>query len=222
MSKTRLLSVLCAILLASGTALAAPCTGTYPVNEPLATTDVTLSGQASDACHGVIDGNVSAPSDANSALAGTAVGDGWSSSFINSNGSLSTDWLGLRFTLAVTGSGSTLGSYTLTVSDLPGPPDLPTFVDLLVAVKAGRQWAAYLFDDELINIDPKTGTWAVKFDNDPNPPFASLSHLGLFIRAGKTPPEEFCVTCPRTVPEPNPLLLFAGVLLLAPLMRRRA
>jgi len=219
MSKTRFLSLVCASLLASGGALAAPCTGTYPATEPLATTDVTLSGQASDACHGVIDGNVNAPSDANAALAGTALGAGWSSSFINSSGSLSTDWLGLRFTLAVSGSGTTLGSYTLTVSDLPGLPDLPTYVDLLVAVKAGRQWAAYLFDEELINIDAKTGTWSVKFDNDPNPPFAALSHLGLFIRTGQTP-TEVCLTCPRTVPEPSPLLLL-GVLLVAPWLRRR-
>ncbi len=222
MNTIRQFSLFCFGLLVAGSALAAPCTGSYPVNEPLSTTDVTLSGNAADLCHGIISGNVNGPGSANTALGSTAIGGGWSSSFISSDGQLSTDWFGLRFTLSITGAGTTLGDYTLTVTDLPGLPDLPTNVDILVALKAGRQWTAYLFDDERVTVDSKTGTWEVKFDNDPNPPFSALSHFALFVREGVTPTcTEAPGNCPRTVPEPSPLALL-GLLLLAPLARRRS
>lgn len=199
----------------------APCGGTYPVGEPLSTSDVSLAGAASDACYGIISGNINNNTAANTALGGYApIGAGWTTSFLSTDGALLTDWLGLRFGLSITGAGTTMGDYTITATDLPGPPDLPTNIDLLVAVKAGNQWAAYFFDEQAIGINPVTGMWSVKFDNDPNPPFANLSHLMVLFRESSTP---FCSTpsnCTRTVPEPTPLALL-GLLLLAPIFMRR-
>ena len=59
----------------------------------------------------------------------------------------SVDYMGVNWTLSAT-NGVGAGIWTLTLTD-PAPADLPLMTDLMVVLKGGTSWSAYLFGSEL-------------------------------------------------------------------------
>ncbi len=209
----------------------------------LNTTDFTFRGANSDACAGPFGGNPNSLADFNTALNGVSViGGGWEK-FLTTDGALSVDWNGFRFSFLpapVIGPSPASGDFWLTVNDLsPGtPPEYPITFDLLLAPKAGNQWAAYLFEDEQFTLNGQgAGTWLISFNNNnsPNDQPAGLSHMNFLLRdfhgsecAGncEPPTEEPCrQNCEppgSSVPEPGSFsLLMLAMIGLAVARRRR-
>lgn len=218
--------------------LAAPC-GTG-----LDTSNFSLRGSASDVCHGPMPGNPNTLGDFNAALGGVAgIGGDWQV-FLSSpaGGSVSTDWNGFRFSFlaeAVAGPSPATGNFWFQVTDLsPGtPPEYPISFDLLVAPKAGNQWASYLFGDEQFLADG-TGEmmWRIVFNNNnsPNGTPAGLSHMNFLLRGfegsecgvgceppGDEPCGNACVPINQSVPEPSTLATMLLALAMLAYRRRR-
>lgn len=214
----------------------------------LSTSDFTFRGADADDCAGPFSGNPNSLADFNSALGAVAgIGGGWGVWTSSASFDFSIDWNGFRFSFlpeAVVGPSPSTGSFWLMVTDLsPGtPPDYPITVDLLLAPKAGNQWAAYVFDDLEFTLDSSgLGIWLIAFNNNnsPNAPPAGLSHMNFLLRDLRGgdclqdcgPPEEPGPgdepTCEQncegqTVGEPATLaLLVLGAAGIAGLRRRR-
>lgn len=114
---------------------------------------------------------------------------------------------GLDFTLSsnqiVDASSSTIpasGDWSLSWTD-PLPTSIPLALDLMVVVKGGPDWAAYLLDDIQIVTAPGSGsgTWVFKLQKVNNNNFSNLSHMSLYVRNGEL----------TELPEPSTLLLSA-------------
>jgi hypothetical protein len=218
----------------SGAAQAAPC-GTG-----LNTTNFTFRGANADVCAGPIGGNPNSVTDFNNALNGVSgIGGGWDR-FLTSDGAMSVDWNGFRFRFqnaAVVGPSPASGNFWLTLTDLSPdtPPDYPISFDLLLAPKAGNQWAAYLFEDVEFTLDSTgAGTWLISFNNNPNDEPAGLSHMNFLLRdfhgsqctVNCEPPTEepcrqSCVPGGNTVPEPGSLELLMVAMMCLTVARSR-
>jgi hypothetical protein len=202
-------------LLAAGQASAAFATGGYcstsTATGGISVTNLTLNNNNANDCYGL----VSIGGDVANEI-GNINDLGWgtysASNYLKDDqgGSVTQDFLGLRWTLAAN-NGSNNSVYTLTVQDLNlgASPNLPFTVDIVAFLKAGTPGAFYFFDDAVIDTS-NGGTFQIVWTNNggQNP---GLSGLSLFV--GQSPVE--------TVPEPGSLaLLGIGLLGLAGFGRR--
>lgn len=177
--------------------------------------DMTLNGSDADAC-AFVDGNTTVPRGAWAVNTIPLWEGGWVEELkVEGNDSSDSVTLeGIEFTLSASPIGGNEGTWSLTAVDLNGsvPMNLGDFVDLIGVLKGGNMFAAYFFDDELIQATG-TGTWEITFVNNGGQ-FPGLSHFSLYLRpddpVGYTP-----------VPEPSSLLLIgSGILGLGVLGRR--
>lgn len=179
--------------------------GAHPDN--LSVDEMTLNGQDSTDCYGVVSGNINSVSDLNNL--GLTWGSDWTIR-LTSDGTSTGTFEGLQLTLQVVGVGDTSGTWEVLITDTNGtdPLNLPATLDLVGALKAGDGYALYFFDDIILTAD-NDGTWSISFTNNGGQT-PDLSHLDLFVREGN-----------GVVPEPaTTLLLGVGLLGLAGLRRR--
>lgn len=106
------------------------------------------------------------------------------------------------------------GSWLLLVSDAAGGLNLPTYMDLVFALKAADYYAAYLFTGVLVD-GADSRTYYISWNNNGGQ-VAGFSHMSLYGRAGSgggTPP--------LSIPEPGVVLLLGAGLVGLGLARRR-
>lgn len=105
------------------------------------------------------------------------------------------------------------GNWSVTWTDVGGPPDLPLVVDFIVGLFGGNNGAGYLFQGVLLPVSPTTGngTFDINFVNNGGQQ-PGLSHL---LLAGGNP------RTTRQVPEPATAALVATALLAGAFLRRR-
>ncbi len=184
----------CAALMFSAACLVAGAAGAAPSSScgsGLQLSDFTFRGSDADSCAGPFALNANDLDDFNAALGDAGLGSGWQVfSKTNPGSAFSFDWNGFRFSFlpgAVIGPGPASGDYWLTVSDL-SPSEVPQYpirFDMLLAPKAGSQWAGYLFEDLLFELDQTgAGTWLISFNNNnsSNDKPAPLTHMYFLLR----------------------------------------
>jgi hypothetical protein len=208
-------AVAAAALLVAGQASAGFSSGGYcstsTATGGIGVTNMTLNGNSATDCYGLVSigGNVADEINNINAL-------GWgtysASNYIkdDTSGSVTEDFLGLRWTLAAA-NGSSSSTYTLTVVDLDpsNAPALPFTVDIIGFLKAGTPGAFYYFDDAVIDTS-NNGTFRIVWTVGNNGANPGLSGLSLFVGS------------PQAVPEPGTLaLLGVGLAGLGALSRRR-
>jgi PEP-CTERM motif len=167
-------------------------------------TDVTLGGANASDCYGVVKGNL--PEADGFTFLGTDF------TFAAKSGSATAGSLvdGIDFSVSTTGDKSGDWFLSWTDTEFGIAPDLPAFFDLVIGLKAGNAYAAYLFDDvELSAAGSDSGTFRIAFNNfkgNTN----GLSHLNVYARYDSTPPlQPPTANPPQSVPEPGSLALMA-------------
>lgn len=182
--------------------------------------NVSFRSSPSDDCYGIGSGNDSL-SLVNSL---PLFGGGWVASITDGGDPVTlTGFLGLNWTLSAPQDQQS-GNWTLTIAD-PGLNSLPATVDMMVVLKGGRSWAAYLFDDESFSgIGTSTGTFDIRFQNHGSQ-IPGLGHMTLYLRSGLEPSS--CELAPgcgreaRPLSEPGSLALFGLGLAALAFIRRR-
>lgn len=193
-----------------------PYTGSLPAPGETLTglnvSDVTFRGNNADDCYGVVDGNDDV-SDING-IGGT-FGSGWAlgaKDNTDNSSDTSNTVNGINFSLSDQGNNNS-GSWTLTWTDVNGAvgANFPAYFDFTVIVKGGTYWAAYLFDDELLQTNPNfgAGTFDIQFLNNSGRNEPGLSHISVYTRydrpgTGFEPPQ---------LPEPGTLGLLGVAIL---------
>lgn len=219
--RASILSLLMTLSLA-GFASAAPtyCSAVAPLDsnaDGVTTGDLTFRGNDADDCYGIVavqGGNNDSLTKLNDEL---IFGGGWEVTLKDENADgVLLDYLGLTWTVSSPNTGQS-GNWTLTVSDFgaPGGYTLPVVVDIVGVLKAGNDWAAYLFEAESFNVlGVNNGTFQFSWTG------SGLSHLSLYLREVDLPPPP----PPPDVPVPEPaslLLLGTGLVAVAAGARRR-
>lgn len=140
----------------------------------LALSDVSFNGQFATACHGAVIGNAKADS-----VDSLGWGDGWTLLGKDSDKSFAS-FMGVDFQLDASGHKS--GSWSLLSTDANGLEglNLPMELDLVVVLKASNRYAAYFFDDAVLD-GSDGGTWSIAFTNHGGQ-VPGLSYLGLYVR----------------------------------------
>jgi hypothetical protein len=197
-------------LLVAGLAQAAPtyCSSSPTHAEGLRVSDVTFRGANASDCFGVQLGN---DSGANGAFIGWNGFEQLVSDDASDAVGSSRSWMGVNWSLSGARNARS-GTYTLSWSD-PLPLDLPLRLDLIVITKASNRFASYLFQDELFEVTPNTGsgTWQITYRNNGGQ-IPRLSHLSIWARLVPT----------FAVPEPGTLgLIGVGLFGIGLLSRRQ-
>lgn len=161
------------ILFALATAGSLAISNAYGV----AITDVTYEGSTADAAYAG-----SGPNDSASAVNGLIGGSTFE--FLAKHdqpGTYSSNtYMGVDFDISADLGGS--GDWTLSWTDV-STPGLPLLMDIVVAIKAGNGWGAYLFEDILFTSSTTQGSgdfaisWTVGKGNTPN-----ISHIAIYGR----------------------------------------
>lgn len=207
-------SLLCGLLLLTPAASdAAPVLCAAQPAGGLDETDVTFRSANAADCFGVVSGNLGVSGAASgwtvNTLNGGLFGGGWEA-FVKDDGAVGTlnNYLGVNWTLDA--PQTTSGNWTLTLQD-PAPVNLPLTVDMLVVLKAGNQWASYLFNAQtFVLTGSNPGTFAISFLSNGGQ-IPALSGMSLFFRQAAT-----------QVPEPATLtLLGLGLLAFSFIQRRK-
>jgi hypothetical protein len=200
------------VLLAPATVDAAPLLCAAQPAGGLDESDVTFRSANANDCYGVVSGNIGVSGAASgwtvNTLNGGLFGGGWEA-FLKDDGAVGTlnNYLGVNWTLDA--PQTTGGNWTLTLQD-PAPVNLPLTVDMLVVLKAGNQWASYLFNGQTFALaGSNPGTFAISFLNNGGR-IPALSGMSLFLRQAAT-----------QVPEPATLTLLGLGLLAFSFHQRR-
>ena len=195
-----------ALLLASGAANAALCTGVSPGTS--STSDVALGGFSSDQCV-VSTVNPQQGAGGNTSGFSTQFGGGWSLlSKIDAAGNITPNpatFGGVTFNLSFAQASGKTGTWSLVT-------DKTATFDLVFAMHASNRSDAFLFDDEttVANV-VENGTWQIKWINAGGQ-VPNYSNLTLFVRDVVVTP----------VPEPETWAMLVAGLGAIGFMRRRS
>ena len=185
-----------------------PSTSNGPDNSQ-ATSDLTFNGKNATDCYGLVNTN-----DSLERINVLNWGSNWT--LLDKTDTLGSGsvFQSLSFTLT-SGVSKPDGNWVLAVSDAAGGLNLPTYMDLVFALKAADSYAAYLFTGVLVD-GSDSGTYHISWNNKGNQ-IAGFSHMSLYGRAGSNGGG----TPPLSIPEPGVVLLLGAGLVGLGLARRR-
>lgn len=173
------LSLACALaVLAMNAQAASLCSSHMPSAHPdgISVSDMTFAGGNADDCYGVVAGNDNGDNVWNST--------GWT--LLAKDDTPGSDVfgtvLGITFTLDATPEGGApSGNWTLSWAQT-GTPGYDVTMDVVGVLKAGSEFASYLFEDLTFTADDTgSGTWAINYTNNGGN-IADLSHLSLYYK----------------------------------------
>ena len=199
--------------LALATALSMPATAaTYcsgSAASGLSLADMTFNGALASDCYGVALGN-----DRLRAINRLTWGDDWA--FLAKDESwIPATYMGVEFDLDTTGRKS--GSWTLATRDVDSGAllNLPMELDLVVVLKASNRYAAYFFDDAVLD-GTDGGIWSIAYANHGGR-IPRLSHMSFYVRVDEDG------GIPSAIPEARTYaMMLAGLGLVGFMARRRA
>ena len=168
--------------------------GPIQVNQGLAVSDMKYNGVNANNCYGAVGGND------NAAQINLLWQGGWTLA-TKSDEVIDTSVLVEGVNFAVTETNT--GIWTLTATGA----SLPDYFDFVGVLKQGNEWAAYLFDDRLVD-GTDGGTYVITFRGLPTT--FDVSHISIYARAGEAVDPPVVI---NVVPEPSALAL-AGLALL--------
>jgi hypothetical protein len=174
----------------------------------LSLADMTFNGAAATDCYGVVIGN-DKPADINS----LAWGNDWT--FLDKDASAyPAAFMGVEF--ALDASGHTAGNWSLAGTDLNGSAllNVPMELDVVAVLKASNRYAAYYFDDVVLD-GADGGTWSIAFANHGGQ-IPGLGHLSFYVRVDGDG------GVPSPIPEARTYAMMLVGLALVGLMARRA
>jgi hypothetical protein len=234
---TKLISAMAAVfavsVYAGGAQAAALCTAGSPHPDGLTVSDVTFELANANDCYGVV---TSPASDAENlgglTLWGDSVASGGWQFLLKDAGKLTNtleifdeDGLnGFTYSFALDGglttsdpdTGDLYGDWTLTVTP---EGNLPIQLDFVVVLAGGNKWAAYLFDDVVIEDSLNDGTYKLVLKAGASSNLAELSHMSFYVRDYFYPDDG--EEPPTGAPEPGVLFLMGAGLLGLGMARRR-
>lgn len=175
-----------ALLVSMGNAHAIPtlCSAGSPHPEGLSVGDMTFRSADADDCYGVVKGNISGGQGSTVGLAELGFAGTWTA-LVGTDIGLSTSFEGVNFDLSGNlSTSSSSGDFTLEWSG----SGLPATLDFVAVLKASDRYATYLFDDELLNVVPNSGTgsWSISYLNNGGQ-IPNLSHFSLYAKLESTP-----------------------------------
>jgi hypothetical protein len=140
----------------------------------LSLADMTFNGALATGCYGVVMGN-----DKLDAVNSLAWGNDWTL-LAKDETMLAATFMGIAFELGTSGGKS--GTWTLAGTDHNGASllNLPAELDLVAVLKASNRYAAYFFDDAVLD-GTDGGTWSILFENNGGQ-IPDLSHLSVYAR----------------------------------------
>jgi hypothetical protein len=141
-------------------------------------------------------------------------GDDWA--FLTKDESwVPATYMGVEFDLDTTGRKS--GSWTLATRDVDSGAllNLPMELDLVVVLKASNRYAAYFFDDAVLD-GTDGGIWSIAYANHGGR-IPRLSHMSFYVRVDEDG------GIPSAIPEARTYaMMLAGLGLVGFMARRRA
>jgi hypothetical protein len=174
----------------------------------LSLADMTFNGAVATDCYGAVIGN-----DKLEAINSLAWGNDWT--FLDKGESpLPASFMGVEF--ALDASGHTAGNWSLAGTDLNGSAllNVPMELDVVAVLKASNRYAAYYFDDVVLD-GTDGGTWSIAFANHGGQ-IPGLSHLSFYVRVDGDG------GVPSPIPEARTYAMMLVGLALVGLMARRA
>lgn len=174
----------------------------------LSLADMTFNGALASDCYGVVMGN-----DKLSAVNSLAWGNDWT--LLTKDESMRpATFMGIEFELDTSGGKS--GTWALAGTDMNGAPllNLPAELDLVFVLKASNRYAAYFFDDAVLD-GTDGGTWSIPFANHGGR-IPALSHMSVYVRIDEDG------GIPSSIPEAHTYsMMLVGLGLVGVMVRRR-